>query len=84
MPNLKRLLIGQKTTHNLLQQKERETERDRNSQKQSETVRNSQRQTETDSDRQRQTHRPTLNRTLYRGAFKLCQVKTLVYTFIIF
>ena len=80
MPNLKRLLIGKKTTHNLLQPKERDRER----QKQSETVRDRHRQAETDSGRQRQTHRPTLNRTLYRGAFKLCQVKTLVYTFIIF
>ena len=56
MPNLKRLLIGKKTTHNLLQQKERETERDRNSQKQSETDIDRQRQTAADRDRHTDRH----------------------------
>ena len=57
MPNLKRLLIGKKTTHNLLQQKERETERDRNSQRQSETDRDRQRQKQSETDRDRLTDR---------------------------
>ena len=68
MPNLKHLFIDQKTTQNLLHQ--RETETDRDGQRQTRTYGDRQRQTETDRlaeteretdrDRQRQTQRPRL------------------------
>ena len=71
VPNLKHLFIGQKTTQNLLHQRETETDTDRHRQtrtdgdrrRQTETDRDRQRLAETERDRQRQTEADTETET---------------------